>query len=74
MSIVVEPEHVRAAAKRQIAIVRKMTPAQRLAQASRMNQSMRELLAAGFRMRQPEWNDTQIAAAVADRILHAATG
>ncbi len=39
-----------------------------------MNHRMRELLAAGFRTRQPAWNDPQIRQAVAARILHAGTG
>lgn len=39
-----------------------------------MNRTMRELLAAGFRQRQPAWNEAQIRNAVTDRILHARTG
>lgn len=66
--------HERAAHAYQVAIYRAMTPAQRLDQALGMNRSMRELLAAGFRMRQPEWSEEQVRRAVADRILYAATG
>jgi hypothetical protein len=73
MSPVAESEHVRAATRRQIEIVRAMTPAQRLAQAERMNQAMRELLAAGFRARHPEWSGEAVQRAVAERILHART-
>lgn len=69
MPIVTEPDHVRKAREMQATIVRRMTPAQRLAQAERMNQAMRELLAAGFRDRHPEWSEHQVRAAVADRIL-----
>ena len=36
--------------------------------------TMRTLLATGFRQRQPEWTETQVQRAVADRILHASTG
>ena len=58
----------------QKAAVRAMTPQQRLAQALRMNRTMRELMAAGFRARQPHWTDAQVRQAVAARILHARTG
>ena len=69
-----ESPHARAAREKQAGIYRAMTPAQRLAQALRMNRAMRDLLAAGFRLRHPHWTDQEIARAVADRILHAATG
>jgi hypothetical protein len=74
MSDTAQADHVRAAHERQVAIYRAMTPQDRLRQAFRMNCSMRELLAAGFRQRQPTWTDAQVRAAVADRILHARTG
>ena len=74
MSLAAEPDHVRAAHVRQVAVYRAMTPQQRLQQALRMNRSMRTLLAAGFRDRNPTWTETQIRRAVADRILHASTG
>ncbi len=74
MSRVAESDHVLAAHERQVAIIRAMTPQQRLEQALRMNGTMRELLAAGFRDRHPTWTDAQIKRAVADRILHARTG
>ena len=74
MSAIAEPDHVRAAHDRQVAIYRAMTPQQRLEQALRMNRSMRELLATGFRDRHPEWTEPQVKRAVADRILHARTG
>lgn len=69
-----EPDHERIAHARQVAIYRAMAPQQRLQQALRMNQSMRTLLATGFRARQPEWTEAQVRRAVADRILHARTG
>lgn len=74
MSIVAEPDHVRAAYAHQVAIYRAMTPQQRLEQALRMNRSMRELMAVGFRDRHPEWTEAQVKRAVADRILYARTG
>lgn len=74
MSTVAETEHARAAHDHQVAIYRAMAPQQRLQQALRMNQSMRALLAAGFRARHPTWTDVQVRHAVADRILHARTG
>jgi len=69
-----ESPHVRAALARQTEVYRAMTPTQRLAQGLRMNRTMRDLLAAGFRARHPAWSEQQIARAVARRILHAATG
>ncbi|MES2691906.1 MAG: hypothetical protein V4773_00445 [Verrucomicrobiota bacterium] len=51
-----------------------MSPQQRLQQALRMNRMMRDLLAAGFRSRHPQWDDSQVRRAVADRILYARTG
>lgn len=69
-----ETDHLRAAHAHQVAIYRAMTPQQRLQQALRMNRTMRGLLAAGFRQRQPSLTEAQVRAAVADRILHASTG
>lgn len=69
-----ESDHRLAAQERQHAILRAIPPEQRLRQALRMNQSMRTLLAAGFRARHPSWSEAEIARAVADRILHARTG
>ena len=74
MSIIAEPDHERAAHAHQVAIYRAMSPQQRLQQALRMNRSMRTLMAAGFRDRNPTWTDEQVRHAVADRILHARTG
>ncbi len=74
MSASVEPDHLHLAHERQVAIYRAMSPQQRLAQAMRMNQSMRELMAAGFRARHPEWTEAEVKRAVAERILYARTG
>jgi hypothetical protein len=74
MSTVVEADHLRMAHERQVAIYRAMTPQQRLEQAMRMNQTMRELMAAGFRDRNPTWTEAEIRRAVAERILYARTG
>lgn len=71
---VAESDHVRAAQAHQVSIYRAMTPQQRLEQGRRMNRMMRQLLAAGFRNRHPEWSETQVRQAVAQRVLYAATG
>lgn len=69
-----ESDHLDVADAYQASIYRTMTPQQRMQQALRMNRAMRELLAAGYRMRHPTWSDAQVARAVADRILYARTG
>ena len=74
MPAIAEPDHEQIAHERQIAIYRAMAPQQRFLQALRMNRSMRELLAAGFKSRHPQWTDLQVRRAVAERILHARTG
>jgi hypothetical protein len=74
MSPAAEPDHVRAAHAHQVAIFKAMTPQQRLQQALRMNRAMREWMAAGFRDRHPDWTESQLRRAVADRILYARTG
>lgn len=74
MAAPADEDHEQLAHARQVAIYRAMAPQQRLQQALRMNRSMRALLAAGFRSRQPTWSETQVRSAVAARILHARTG
>ena len=74
MSVIAEPEHTRTAHERQLAIIRAMTPTERLQRALQMNRTMRELLATGFRSRHPDWSVAQVRRAVADRILYARTG
>ena len=74
MPVIAKPEHLIAAYQRQIAIIRAMTPTERLQRALQMNRTSRELLAAGFRHRHPEWAEAQVKRAVADRILYARTG
>jgi hypothetical protein len=54
-------------------IYRRMTPRQRLARAFALSGMMRQMLAAGFRERNPGWTEQEVARAVADRILHADT-
>jgi hypothetical protein len=51
-----------------------MSPRERLQQAVRMNRSMRELMAAGFRARHPDWAEEAVQRAVAERILYGRTG
>ncbi|MEN9840496.1 MAG: hypothetical protein RL376_296 [Verrucomicrobiota bacterium] len=70
----VQVEHERAAEAHQAAIYRAMMPEQRIAQALRMNATMRRLLTLGFQNRHPEWTETQVRRAVAERILYARTG
>jgi len=74
VSPIAEPDHVSSSRALQVAIYKAMPPQQRLEQALRMNRSMRELMAAGFRSRHPDWSEQQVKRAVADRILHACTG
>ena len=74
MPTTAEPDHIRAAHERQVAVYRAMAPQQRLEQALRMNRTMRDLMATGFRDRHPNWTEPQVRRAVADRILHARTG
>jgi len=51
------------------AILRKKTPAERLALAFDCNRTVRLRLTAHFQSVHPEWSDTQVAAEVARRIL-----
>jgi hypothetical protein len=74
MSLIAEPDHERAAREHQVAMIRAMSPQQRLQQALRMNRSMRALMAAGYRDRHPTWTENDVRRAVAERILHARTG
>jgi len=74
MSPFAEPDHLRAAHERQVAICRALSPQQRLQQALRMNRTMRELMASGYRDRHPAWSELQVKNSVANRILHARTG
>jgi hypothetical protein len=74
MSVPAESDHLRIAHLRQIAIIRAMTPGERLQRALHLNRTMRLLLAAGFRDRHPGWTEAQVNRAVADRILYARTG
>lgn len=74
MSAFAESDHNRLAHERQVAIYRALPPQLRWAQALRMNRAMRDLLAAGFRDRHPDWTEPQLKRAVAERILHARTG
>lgn len=74
MSVLAATDHLQVAEHKRLAIYRAMEPAERLRQALRMSQSMRQLMAAGFRQRHPDWTDSQVLRAVADQILHARTG
>lgn len=74
MPAIAEPDHEQIAHAIQVAIYRAMTPQQRFQQALRMNRTMRELLAAGYRYRNPGWTKAQLKHAVAERIVTARTG
>ncbi len=74
MSSAEPPALDRQAHERQLAILRAMSPQERMRQAQRMNRSMRALLAAGFRQRHPTWTEIEVQRAVAQRVLHARTG
>ena len=74
MPVAADTDHLRFAHERQLAIVRAMTPGERWQRALQMNRTMRQLLAAGFRDRHPEWSDDLVKKAVAERILYARTG
>ncbi len=57
----------------QIDIYRRMKPEERLAQAVRMNRTMRQLMDAGIRAEHPDWSDQQRQRELARRILTART-
>lgn len=56
---------------RQVEIYRRMTPAQRLAQAMRMNSQMRELMDSGLRVSHPQHSAVERRREIARRIRHA---
>lgn len=56
-----------------IEVLRKKTPAERLAVAFQCNRMMRLRLAGHFETRHPDWTADQIQAAVAERMLHGTT-
>ncbi len=52
----------------QVAAVRRMTPAQKLAAHDSLWATTRRLIAAGIRARHPELNDSQVEQRVAERV------
>ncbi len=50
-------------------VLRRKTPLERVAMVFDANKTMRLLLEAHFRDRHPDWDDQQIAAAIARRLL-----
>jgi len=52
-----------------VEVLRKKTPAERVALVLEANQTMRLLLEAHLRNRHPEWDDGRICAAIAERLL-----
>ena len=65
------PDHVKEASERQAAIIRAMTPQQRLKQALAMNRGMRSLMDAGIRAQHPHWSEQERTAEIARRIRNA---
>ena len=66
--------HEREAEALQAAICRRLTPAQRLDQAVRLNRQMRSLMDAGLLAQHPDWAPEQRGRVIVERILHARTG
>lgn len=54
----------------QVAAYRRMTVAQKLDQLAGMYKMAREMMAAGTRMRHPEWSDEEIEREVRERMLY----
>ena len=65
------PAHVLAADARQVEIYRRMTPAQRLEQATQLNREMRDLMDSGLRVTHPSLSTTERHREIARRIRHA---
>ena len=55
----------------QLAAFRRMTPAEKLVLAARINNDARALKAAGLRMLHPDWSEARIAAEVREAFLNA---
>jgi hypothetical protein len=69
-----DESHQIKAEQHRVEIYRRMLPEQRLAQAVRMNHSMRSLMEAGLRAQKPDWTELQYRREIARRTLHARTG
>ena len=52
------------------AMLRTKTPAERVAMTAALNRTARLLMAAGERLRHPEWTEEQVQAAVVARMAH----
>jgi hypothetical protein len=63
--------HLREARARQLAIYRRMTPAERLAAAMDLYWSARRLKEAALRALHPEWTDAQVAEAAKKAFMNA---
>lgn len=57
------------AARVQLEAYRRMSPQRRLEMAFRLSDSLREFVAAGVRLRQPEWSEQQVRQEVARLFL-----
>jgi hypothetical protein len=68
----INPRSIELLEPKMVEVLRAMSPAQRLERAFDCNRTVRACLAAQFRMRHPEWDETQIRVAVAQRMLYGA--
>lgn len=53
-----------------VAMLQAKTPAERMLMVSEAHRTVRVLMAAGERLRHPDWTEAEIARAVAERLLH----
>lgn len=58
---------------KQVQLLAKMTPEQKLNLAQQLYNSARQLKEAGLRMQHPDWNETQVQQAVREAFLYART-
>lgn len=69
-AVVIDERHISRIDRRQVAIYRRMTPQERLAQAGRLWRQARQLAEAGVRTRHPESSELEIRRHVARLFLH----
>ena len=69
MSDRLDPNRIEVLDDDMVEVLRKKTPIERVAMVLDANRTMRLMLEAYFRERHPEWDDDQIDAAVARRLL-----
>ena len=64
-----DPRRIEVLDDAMVEVLRKKSPVERVALVLEANETMRLLLEAHFRDRHPEWDDGQISAAIAGRLL-----